>query len=157
MSTEIRLAGAGDVDALVELHREVHTIHLAERPDQFKATRHDEVAAKFLERLSAAHVKVWIAERDGKAVGHAVAVHYQRAEHAMCPARKWWEVDEISVISSERRSGIGRALLRILVDAATSAGVREIELSSWAFNQDAHAAFKNFGFAPKVIRFELKR
>ncbi len=157
MPVEIRLARIGDVDTLVELHREVHALHLAERPDQFKATRDDEVTAKYRERLGAAHVKVWLAERQGKAVGHAVAVHYQRAEHAMCPARQWWEIDEIGVTADERRSGIGRALLQAVVDAATAAGVREIELSSWAFNHDAHAAFESFGFTPKFIRFELKR
>ena len=157
MAIEIRLAKVEDVDALVELHREVHAIHLAERPDQFKATRDHEVAAKFRERLNTSNVKVWIAEQHGKTVGHAVAIHYQRAEHAMCPARQWWEIDELGVTAGERRSGIGRALLQAVVDAATAIGVREIELNSWAFNHDAHAAFESFGFTRKVIRFELKR
>jgi len=36
-------------------------------------------------------------------------------------------------------------------------GVVELELSSWAFNEDAQRAFARLGFVPKVIRFELPR
>jgi diamine N-acetyltransferase len=157
MATEIRRAEVGDVEALVGLHREVHLVHLAERPDQFRPTRDDEIAGVYRTRLSAANTRVWVALLDGQAVGHVVAIHHQRAEHAMCPARQWWDVDELGVTSAHRRSGIARALLQTVVDAATAAGVREIELNSWAFNHTAHATFENFGFTPKVIRFELKR
>jgi len=157
MAIEIRRAAAGDVEALVGLHREVHALHLAERPDQFKATNDDEIAGVYRARLSAGNTKVWVAMLDEAAVGHAVAIHHQRAEHAMCPARQWWDIDELGVASAYRRSGIARALLQTVVDAATTAGISEIELNSWAFNHTAHAAFQSFGFTPKVIRFELKR
>jgi hypothetical protein len=33
--------------------------------------------------------------------------------------------------------------------------MRDIEMSSWSFNVEAHAAFRRLGFTPKVIRFEL--
>jgi GNAT superfamily N-acetyltransferase len=157
MTIEIRQAVPADVPRLVELHREVHAVHLAARPDQFKATRDDEIAERYRNRLSSPSNRVWLAELQGRAVGHVVAVQLERAEHAMCPARRWWEVEEIGVTTSERRSGIARALLQTVVDAAHAAGVTEIELNSWAFNVDAHAAFRSFGFVPKVIRFELER
>jgi GNAT superfamily N-acetyltransferase len=157
LTLEIRRAEAGDVEALVRLHHEVHALHLAERPDQFKATNDDEIAGVYRTRLSAASTRVWVAVLDGRAVGHVVAIHHQRAEHAMCPARQWWDVDELGVTAAHRRSGIARALLQTVVDAATTGGIREIELNSWAFNHNAHATFENCGFTPKVIRFELKR
>jgi GNAT superfamily N-acetyltransferase len=157
MTLEIRPARVEDVAALLELHREVHELHLVNRPDQFKPTLDQEIAAKFRKQLEASDTKVWVAELDGKLVGHAVAVHYQRPEGPNCPARQWWDVDQIGVASDYRRSGIGRALLRTVVDAATAAGIQQIELNSWAFNREAHAAFESFGFAPKYIRFELKR
>jgi diamine N-acetyltransferase len=156
MTVVIRPARVEDVPALVELHRKVHEPHLVNRPDQFKPTRDEEVATTFRNHLEAPNSKVWIAELDGKLVGHAVAVHYQRAEGPNCPARQWWDVDEIGVAAAHRRSGIGRALLQTVVDAATAAGIQQIELNSWAFNRDAHAAFESFGFTPKYIRFELK-
>jgi diamine N-acetyltransferase len=157
VSVTIRVARVEDMAALVELHREVHELHLASRPDQFKPTRDEEIEAKFRKQLDASDTKVWVAERDGQLVGHAVAIHYQRAEGPNCPARQWWDVDQIGVASAHRRSGIGRALLQTVVDAASATGIQQIELNSWAFNRDAHAAFESFGFAPKYIRFELKR
>lgn len=157
MTVAIRPARIEDVAALVELHREVHELHLVNRPDQFKPTLDQEIDAKFRKQLDGSDTKVWVAELEGKLVGHAVAVHYQRAEGPNCPARQWWELEEIGVASAHRRSGIGRALLQTVVDAATAAGIDQIELNSWAFNRNAHAAFESFGFAPKYIRFELKR
>jgi hypothetical protein len=38
---------------------------------------------------------------------------------------------------------------------AEGAGIREVELASWAFNQSAHEAFRKLGFVPKVVRFEF--
>jgi len=87
----------------------------------------------------------------------ATLVELHREVHALCPARQWWDVEELVVTAAQRRSGIGRALLQTVADAATAAGVSEVELNSWAFNHVAHAAFQSFGFVPKVIRFELKR
>jgi diamine N-acetyltransferase len=157
MAIEIRRAETGDVEALVALHREVHELHLMERPDQFKPTRDEEIGGVYRTRLSTANTRVWVAVLDGRAVGHVVAIHHQRAEHAMCPARQWWDIDELGVASAHRRSGIARALVQTVIDAATAASISEIELNSWAFNHTAHTAFKSFGFTPKVIRFELKR
>ena len=34
-----------------------------------------------------------------------------------------------------------------------SRGIRDVELSSWSFNTEAHAAFQALGFEPKVVRF----
>jgi RimJ/RimL family protein N-acetyltransferase len=62
------------------------------------------------------------------------------------------------VASTERGSGLGRASLHAVVEtAAAAAGIVEIELNSWAFNHDAHAAFRRCGVTAKATRFELKR
>ena len=44
-------------------------------------------------------------------------------------------------------------------DAAVIAHAREsaleVELSTWAFNEPAHAAFARVGFQPMLVRYEL--
>lgn len=54
---------------------------------------------------------------------------------------------------AHRRQGVCRALLDRAVTEAKLEGLAEVELSSWAFNTDALAAFRALGFQPRFVRF----
>lgn len=58
----------------------------------------------------------------------------------------------LSVASSGRRRGVGRALVKTCLDRARAAGVREVLLSSLPQMTAAHALYKEFGFvrAPEL-------
>jgi len=157
MTVQVRRATIGDLSAFLELHAQVHGLHLQHRPDQFKPTETHAIEARFREGLGADSPKIWVAERGDKVVGYAVELLVQKAENAWCPARRYCEIEQIAVDAAHRRRGIARALLQAIVDSAHAAGIDEIELTSWSFNQDAHRAFEHFGFTPKIVRFELKR
>jgi GNAT superfamily N-acetyltransferase len=153
----IRRARVEDLAALVPLQQAVHQLHLAQRPDQFKPMSDDEAAAALRERFDAPNAKLWLAESAGEIVGYAVTTEQNRESNAWCPARRRSEIEQLGVARSHRRSGVARALLQAVVDDATASGITEVELTCWAFNRDAHAAFQSCGFTPKVIRFELER
>jgi len=55
-----------------------------------------------------------------------------------------------------RRRGVGRSLMRAALDEARARGFSEVELSSWAFNTDAHALFRSLGFEPRTLTFERR-
>jgi GNAT superfamily N-acetyltransferase len=152
----IRSAGPDDVEALAGLNAEVQEIHFASRPDQFKLAQASELAQWFAQLLQNPAAKLWVAEVDGGLVGYAVALVRESPESPFCRARKWWNIDQLGVQATHRRAGIGRALVRQVASEARSQGIRDLELSSWAFNHDAQVAFSAFGFVPKVIRFELR-
>lgn len=156
MNVQIRRAELGDARTFVELHQEVQELHVAARPDQFAATEPSALEARFRELLASPEAKIWVAELDGAAVGYAVALHQRRPAFVAMPAREWCEIDQIVVAATQRRRGIATALMRAVVDDARACGLPDIELNSWAFNQDAHRAFEAFGFVPKAIRFELR-
>jgi ribosomal protein S18 acetylase RimI-like enzyme len=157
MTVQIRRATTDDLSAFLELHAHVHDLHLQYRPDQFKQTEKSAIEARFREGLSSATTKIWVAELAGKFVGYAFEIQYQRAEGPYCPARRWCDIDQIGVDPAHRRARVATALMQAIVDSSHAAGIHEIELNSWAFNQDAHRAFESFGFTPKAIRFELKK
>jgi GNAT superfamily N-acetyltransferase len=157
MTLQVRRATSKDLNPFLELHAHVHGLHLQHRPDQFKQTERAAIEARFHEFLASATCKVWIAELAGKVVGYAVEIQAQKAENAWCPTRRCCDIEQIGVDLAHRRTGVATALLQAIVDSAHAAGIHEIELNSWAFNQDAHRAFESFGFTPKAIRFELKR
>jgi ribosomal protein S18 acetylase RimI-like enzyme len=58
----------------------------------------------------------------------------------------------IGVRPDQRRKGLARALVDIVVAASDADGIRDVELTSWVFNSGAQEAFRRLGFTPKLVR-----
>ena len=155
MSILVRLGTARDLPTLVQLHQVVHELHLAARPDHFTALSDAAAEARFRDFFVDPSTTVWVAEAGGSVCGYLVAIVQERAGTAYTCERRWCELDQVAVASDARQHGVARALVRTAVTAAREAGVAQIELTSWAFNQTAQRAFRRLGFAPKTTRFEL--
>lgn len=153
MQITVRDADEGDVELLAALNGIVHQLHVAAVPTHFKQPEPGAVAESFRSKLRRTDVRIWIASAGETPVGYAVVGIRQRVETELCHARSFYEVDEICVSPAHRRQGLARALLERALAEARSQGVRDVELSSWSFNADAHAAFEALGFRPKVVRF----
>jgi ribosomal protein S18 acetylase RimI-like enzyme len=153
----VRRASEVDVDALVPLKASVHALHVAERPDVFKSMTHDEVAAWLRDRLADETTHVWMTEHEGKTLGYLLAARRHREETSFSLARQWFEIDEVSVDLHHRHSGVARALLERAIVHAHDSGLETVELSAWAFNEPARAAFRRMGFEPMLVRYELGR
>jgi ribosomal protein S18 acetylase RimI-like enzyme len=156
MAISVRHADSADVGALVALNRFVQNLHIAHHPDCFKQADSVLVADWFHCMLRNTAARVWIAESEGSPVGYALTITYDRPESAFSHARRFCEIDQIAVSPTSRRRGIARALVERVVEDARSHAIYGIELSSWSFNTDAHAAFRSLGFAEKSVRFERK-
>ena len=65
MSTTVRAAVLGDEELLAVLNGLVHELHVANRPEEFKPTRAENVSAWFRSLLEKPTVLIWIAEEDG--------------------------------------------------------------------------------------------
>jgi GNAT superfamily N-acetyltransferase len=154
MSMRIRAGGPDDAATLAELHPHVHDLHVAARPDFFAVPRREDVAAWFREQVARPDVRTWLGEMAGAPAGYTLVYFHERPARPFAHARRWCEIDQIAVAPAGRRRGLARALIQAALDEARHRGIRDIELSSWAFNTPAHEAFQRIGFTPKVIRFE---
>jgi len=85
-----------------------------------------------------------------------LAMLQERSEGPFTVARRFCEIDQMVVDPARRREGVARALLLKALSEARAEGIREIEATSWSFNDSAHAMFRRLGFVPKTVRFELK-
>jgi len=153
----VRRATLEDVAVLATLVAEVQELHVASRPDTFKPLDVAEVRSWLCGLFENASVAIWIAEQDAHAQGYLVLVAHDQPGGPFSFERSWIELDQIGVRAPYRRSGVARALVEAALAHAASLGIRQIELTSWSFNQSAHAAFRKLGFIPKVVRFELER
>jgi GNAT superfamily N-acetyltransferase len=152
----VRGASIGDAETLAALNRFVHDTHLVRRPDYFMPRRVEDVSAWFREQLDHLSTAAWIAQEGDVAVGYLLMFVHERAEDPFRHARRWCEIDQIAVDPAWRRRGIGTALMIAALDEASARGLRDVELSSWAFNSDAHAMFQRFGFEPRLVTFERR-
>ena len=141
---------------MVPLKASVHALHVARRPDFFRPMKAIEVAASLRGRLADPTIHVWMAEEEGKAIGYVLAIHRKREETSFSIARQWCEIDEVVVDVNRRRRGVAGALIERAVAHAHQSGLEVVELSTWAFNEPAHAAFVSVGFEPLLVRYELK-
>jgi GNAT superfamily N-acetyltransferase len=155
MTAVIRSAEVGDIDVLTQLLGEVQDLHVANRPETFRELVANEIAEMFRACLENPSAKLWVADVDGVARGYLSAVVRQTPQGPYSFKRTWMELDSIGVHRAYRRQGVARALVKAALGHAEGAGIREVELASWAFNQSAHEAFRKLGFVPKVVRFEF--
>jgi diamine N-acetyltransferase len=153
---KVRRAVVGDEQTLAALNRFVHDLHEARRPDYYKTPRVEDVAAWFRERLDTPTAAAWIAEEDGVPIGYVLAFFHERPDNPFRQARRWCEIDQIAVDPAWRRRGVGRIVMNAALEEARARAMPHVELSSWAFNTDAHAMFRRLGFEPRIVTFERR-
>jgi len=150
----IRRVEVKDVGVLTALKAEVHALHVAARPEVFKAMDEEAIATWLRERLAEEPTHAWMAEEEGEVLGYAMAAVRERGETTFSHARRWCEIDEVVVAEVGRRRGVARALIDRAGAHARSLGITSLELTTWAFNATAQAAFAKMGFAPMIGRYE---
>jgi ribosomal protein S18 acetylase RimI-like enzyme len=150
-----RAATQADLGALVELNAEVQALHFESRPDQFKPVNRAAIERWLAEHLQDPAARVWVAEAEPLVVGYAVVKRRDWPGGPFVHTRVWWDLDQIGVRSTHRKSGVARALVEKVVAEAKANAITELELNSWAFNHTAQEAFRSLGFVPKATRFEL--
>ena len=140
MATEIRMLGPDDIAVLG---------HVA--PDVFDGPLDPELTAEF---LSDARHHMAVAIDDGVVVGMASGVHYV---HPDKPAELW--VNEVGVAPTHHGRGLGRQLMRALLDHARTLGCIE----AWVLTHRENAAARRMYAAaggmeadsPLLIAFAL--
>jgi len=152
--TVIRRATAGDARALALLSAAVQDLHFTERPDVFKAVDLAALEAWFRETIAEPLWRILIAEVSGTPAGYAAVMDCSRPENAFGKARRWREVEQLSVSETHRRQGVATALLERVAAAALADGIPMLELNTWTFNDVARECFESLGFSARSVRYE---
>ena len=150
---EVRPAGVDDITALVNLNRFVQDLHFMNVPQRFRPMDEKAVSGWFRSMMDIPDARAWIVESMGSPVGYVLAVTYDRPENPFCHRRLFCEIDHIAIAPAFRKKGLARALVERVLGDALSRGIQDVELSSWCFNNEAHAAFDALGFRRQLVRF----
>jgi GNAT superfamily N-acetyltransferase len=145
-----------DYEQLCELFEEVDILHREARPEIF---RKQDGPARSRERLS--HLingpteTILVAERGGRLLGLAVVLESPGSINPLHVPRRVVEILTIVVRKSARGQGIGRALIGASLGWAKQRGADHVEISVYAFNEDALRIYTAAGFRMLFHRLML--
>jgi ribosomal protein S18 acetylase RimI-like enzyme len=146
MTTRVRRAGAADRELLAHLL----TAQLVEHDLPAEAARIERGLDVALGPDSPAWL--FLAERDGAAVGVMLA---QRCASVEKGGLGLW-IEELYVVPAARRSGVARALVQHVIDAAPALGVVALDLEVVKTQAAALALYPALGFK-RVDRLRFTR
>ncbi|HEY1693295.1 MAG TPA: GNAT family N-acetyltransferase [Polyangiaceae bacterium] len=146
----VRLATRADVAAILALLADDENASHPERG----APPAD--LAPYLEAFDAiaadAHQDLYVAELDGRVVG---TFQLMVLRHLTWAGGRVAQVESVHVHSSERRRGIGEAMMRFAMDEGRRRGCHRLQLTSNRRRWDAHRFYERLGFTPSHVGFKI--
>ncbi|MEL1221528.1 GNAT family N-acetyltransferase [Aeromonas hydrophila] len=142
---EIRKAQEQDIDAILELNRQIGEIHFEQAPQVFCPPSPEERA--FLLAAIAAEGRLFcVAEQEGAVVGFLTArIDINETIPFLCK-EPICRIGTVVVDEGRRSQGIGKALIAHCDEWGKAHGAYQIRLEVMSFNERAKALYEALGF-----------
>ena len=124
-----------DVDRLAEIF-DRYRVHYGEAPDAARAVRWLDA------NIDAGRLEAFVAESGGEMVGFATAT----VVPASLRLARFWQIRDLYVSPSHRRTGIARALLDAVRETATEAGAVRLAIQTETDNSAALRLYEGSGY-----------
>jgi GNAT superfamily N-acetyltransferase len=144
----VRQAGPGDVDAVAPLFDAYRQFY--QQPSDPALAR-----AFIAERLARSESVIFLAERDGQAVGFVQL--YPLFSSTAARPRRLWLLNDLFVSPSARGGGVARALMDRALRLAEETGAAGLELATARTNTPAQRLYESLGWRQdeQFLRYEL--
>jgi len=156
MEISIRNANQKDYESLMPLFRQVHDLHVFERPDLYKENSNPVGEEAFNNQLKDDKQHILVATLGTEIVGVVVLKEEEILENSFVNARKILLVNSLCVDDASRKKGIGRKLMQSVIDFAKELNVHSIELGVSESNQNAIHFYESIGMATKNRKMEFR-
>lgn len=148
----VRLATAGDAEAIDRLLLYLDEFHADARPDLFRVPSERPRGDGFLQgTLEDPEQQILVAVMRGEVVGYVHVVIKSTPAASYRYGRRYSEIDTIAVQPAAQRLGVGRKLIEAATRWAESKNVLDHQIAVHEFNQSARALYEDLGFVPSVI------
>jgi ribosomal protein S18 acetylase RimI-like enzyme len=143
----IRPATAEDYQGVCTVLGEVDALHWDALPHVFRDPGIPARSKAYItSAIEAADACLWVAEHEGQIVGVLHVQIRQSREIPLLVPRRYAEIETLAVSQTHRRRGIGRALVEAADRWAQDAGIDQVELGVWEFNEGARAFYEALGY-----------
>lgn len=144
---EIRTATTHDLEWLKVIQREIQQLHAAAHPEIFRSASDADLSSAMRKIIADPEQYAWVAAEKDALWGFAVAHITDTSENPYRQPARIGHVDQIAVLQSARRQGVGRALLAEIRHFMRQQGCASLVLDVLEFNVDALAFYRAEGFA----------
>ncbi|HDZ8926045.1 TPA: GNAT family N-acetyltransferase [Aeromonas dhakensis] len=142
---EIRKAREQDIDAILDLNRQIGEIHFAQAPQVFCPPSPEERA--FLLAAIAAEGRLFcVAEQEGVVAGFLTARIDINETIPFLSKAPICRIGTLVVDEGQRSRGIGKALIAHCDEWGKAQGASQLRLEVMAFNERAKALYERLGF-----------
>ena len=150
----IRFAAPGDVPAILDLLRQVGSVHHRGRPDIFRAGAQKYSASEVIALLNDPKKPIFIATEEGKVYGYGFCQIETYEKDPVMEDRVELYIDDLCVDESSRGKGVGKAIYDVIRRYAKGRGCHAVTLNVWNFNEGAYQFYVNLGLVPRKTYME---
>ena len=151
---EIRFAKVSDVPAILDLLRQVGTLHHEGRPDIFRAGAQKYSASQVIAMLDDPQNPIFIAEETGKVLGYGFCQMHTYKKDPVMADRTELYLDDLCVDEKARGKGVGKDLYNAIRRYAKERKCHSLSLNVWSCNENAYQFYVNLGLAPRKTYME---
>ena len=149
----LELASICDRDAVNQLAREVHDMHVAWRPDIYEMQEELYPEERFMQAIQ--ERQLYLAKLNGLVAGY-VLVKIRNYDWPGVVRRKVMLVDEICVEKAFRGHGIGTRMMEEVHALARAFGCTDLQLGVYPQNDAAVSFYQKCGFTIRSIDMQRK-
>lgn len=156
MDISIKNAHQDDYESLLPLFRQIHDLHVFERPDLYKKNSTPVGKEFFLCQLIDPKQHIFVATIGLEIIGLVVTKEEEIIENSFVNARKILYINSLSVSKTYRNKGVGKKLMQYVIDFGGSLKVDSIELGVSENNAAAILFYESFGMTTKSRKMEFR-
>ena len=149
----LQLAVDTDREAVNELARQVHSLHVRWRPDLFEPAQELYPPERFREAV--AKRQLYVAKIDGLTVGYALLLIQEWAEPGLVK-RRILVIEELCVHEACRGQGVGTEMMADIRALARAFGCTDLQLGVYPENESAAAFYQKCGFRIRCVDMHRK-
>lgn len=151
----IRRAEERDIPRLGELLLQVCAVHHQGRPDLFRAGGRKYTDRELQMLLRDETRPILVAEEEGRVAGYAFCVLQPHHGDGAFQDVTTLYLDDLCVDENARRSGVGGALYRAVLDLARETGCHNVTLNVWSCNESAMRFYEKQGLQVQKTCMEV--
>lgn len=151
---EIRFAQSKDIPSLIDLLKQVGTIHHQGRPDLFRNGAQKFNADELQDMLQQENMPIFVAVADDQVYGYAFCSYVVTENHPMLCDHKTLYIEDLCVDEKVRGRGIGSKLFQEVKAYGKALRFDSLTLNVWTFNQTALKFYQSMGMKPQKTVME---
>jgi len=156
MKLKIREARTDDYDSLLPLFRQVHDLHVFERPDIYNENPSPVERDFYLNQITDSKQHLFVAYIGINIYAVVVMKEEEVAANSFVKDRKILFVNSLCVAEEQRGNGIGKMMMGFVLDYGKKLNVDSIELGVLESNRSAIRFYESIGLKTKSRRMEFR-